>query len=290
MQLLSVDKKNQILDKTQTDSSKARDSFSNIYNQDEVSKIKEKGFSEISPRKTKENNNNEEMLNLVKNLKKNKNEINISMITFKKRLSLALCGIYLFLFLLSIPKIPIKIGEEQKIDLLINNNNNTHINILINELPSLFDENKTNDNNSPYETRGFLIEFINNKTFVIRWIIGFIYFVLKCFYFIYSNNNNALMDEKKIGYASKISLLIFPLIMFYYDLKNNLSFTEIYLKHMDDKTVSFYIMKEKRFSFIDYVEGLIPTIFTFLINIDYNNLQRIMNTYIYKKEKQKKII
>ena len=290
MQLLSVDKKNQILDKTQTDSSKAKDSFSNIYNQDEISKIKEKGVSEMSPRKTKENNNNEEMLNLVKNLKKNKNEINISMITFKKRLSLALCGIYLFLFLISIPKIPIKIGEEQKIDLLINNNNNTHINILINELPSLFDENKTNDNNSPYETKGYLIEFINNKTFVIRWIIGFIYFVLKCFYFIYSNNNNALMDEKKIGYASKISLLIFPLIMFYYDLKNNLSFTEIYLKHMDDKTVSFYIMKEKRFSFIDYVEGLIPTIFTFLINIDYNNLQRIINTYIYKKEKQKKII
>ena len=290
MQLLSVDKQNQILDKTQTDSSKAKDSFSNIYNKDEISKIKEKGVSEISPRKTKENNNNEEMLNLVKNLKKNKNEINISMITFKKRLSLALCGIYLFLFLISIPKIPIKIGEEQKIDLLINNNNNTHINILINELPSLFDENKTNDNNSPYETRGFLIEFINNKTFVIRWIIGFIYFVLKCFYFIYSNNNNALLDEKKIGYASKISLLIFPLIMFYYDLKNNLSFTEIYLKHMDDKTVSFYIMKEKRFSFIDYVEGLIPTIFTFLINIDYNNLQRIINTYIYKKEKKKKII
>lgn len=290
MQLLSVDKQNQILDKTQTDSSKAKDSFSNIYNQDEISKIKEKGVSEMSPRKTKENNNNEEMLNLVKNLKKNKNEINISMITFKKRLSLALCGIYLFLFLISIPKIPIKIGEEQKIDLLINNNNNTHINILINELPSLFDENKTNDNNSPYETKGYLIEFINNKTFVIRWTIGFIYFILKCFYFIYSNNNNALMDEKKIGYASKISLLIFPLIMFYYDLKNNLSYTEIYLKHMDDKTVSFYIMKEKRFSFIDYVEGLIPTIFTFLINIDYNNLQRIMNTYIYKKEKQKKII
>ena len=78
--------------------------------------------------------------------------------------------------------------------------------------------------------------------------------------------------------------------MFYYDLKNNLSFTEIYLKHIDDKTVSFYIMKKKHFSLIDYVEGLIPTIFTFLINIDYNNLQRIIYTYIYKKEKEKKII
>ena len=289
MQLLSVDKKNQILDKNQTDSPKTKDSFSNIYNQDEISKIKEKGFYETSPKKIKENNNDEEMLNLVKNLKKNKNEINISMIIFKKRLSLALCGIYLFLFLISIPKIPIKIGEEQKIDLLINNNNSTHLNILINELPPLFDENKTNDNNSPYEARGYLIEFINNKTFEIRWSIGFIYFILKCLYFIYSNNNNALLDQK-IGYASKISLLIFPLIMFYFDLKNNLSFTEIYLKNIDNKTVSFYIMKEKRFSFIDYVEGLIPTIFTFLINIDYNNLQRIIYTYIYKKEKEKKII
>ena len=281
MQLLSVDKKNQMLDKTQTDSSKDKDSFSNIYNQNEISKIKEKGISEISPRKTKENNNNNEMINLVKNLKKNKNEINISMLTFKKRLSLALCGIYLFLFLISIPKIPIKIGEEQKI---------THINILINDLPSLFDENKINDNNSPYEKRGYLIEFINNKKFVIRWIIGFIYFTLKCFYFICSNNNNALFDEQKIGYASKISFLLFPLIMFYFDLKNNLSFTKIYLKYIDDKTVSFYIMKEKHFSFIDYVEGLIPTIFTFLINIDYNKLQKIIYTYICKKEKEKKII
>ena len=290
MQLLSVDKKNQILDKNQMDNSQTKDSFSNIYNQDEISKIKEKGVSETSPRKRKENNgDNEEMLNLVKNLKKNKNEINLNMITFKKRLSLALCGIYLFLFLISIPKIAIKIGKEEKIDLLINNNN-THINILINEIPSLFDENKTVDKNSPYETKGYLIEFVNNKAFIRRWIIGFIYFVLKCFYFIYSNNNNALIDEKKVGYASKLSLLIFPLILFYFDLKNNISYIEIYLKHIEDKTVSFYIMKKIRFSFIDYVEGLIPTIFTFLINIDYNNLQRIINTYIYKKEKEKKLI
>ena len=291
MQLLSVDKKNQILDKNQMDNSQTKDSFTNIYNQDEISKIKEKGVSETSPRKRKENNgDNEEMLNLVKNLKKNKNEINLNMITFKKRLSLALCGIYLFLFLISIPKIAIKIGKEEKIDLLINNNNNTHINILINEIPSLFDENKTVDKNSPYETKGYLIEFVNNKAFIRRWIIGFIYFALKCFYFIYSNNNNALIDEKKVGYASKLSLLIFPLILFYFDLKNNISYIEIYLKHIEDKTVSFYIMKKIRFSFIDYVEGLIPTIFTFLINIDYNNLQRIINTYIYKKEKEKKLI
>jgi hypothetical protein len=87
-----------------------------------------------------------------------------------------------------------------------------------------------------------------------------------------------------------LSLLIFPLILFYFDLKNNISYIEIYLKHIEDKTVSFYVMKKIRFSFIDYVEGLIPTIFTFLINIDYNNLQRIINTYIYKKEKEKKLI
>jgi hypothetical protein len=180
MQLLSVDKNGQ-----QKGNSETPDPVSNIYKQDEIRRLKEKEISDMSSRKTKENNNNEEMLNLVKNLKKDKNEMNVSMITFKTRLSFALCGIYLFLFLISIPKIAIKIGKEEKIDLLINNNNNTHINILINEIPSLFDENKTVDKNSPYETKGYLIEFVNNKAFIRRWIIGFIYFVLKCFYFIY---------------------------------------------------------------------------------------------------------
>ena len=284
MQLLSVDKNGQ-----QKDNSETPDPVSNIYKQDEIRRLKEKEISDMSSKKTKENNNNEEMLNLVKNLKKNKNEINVSMITFKTRLSFALCGIYLFLFLISIPKIPIKIGQEQKIDLLIKNNDNAHINILINELPSLFDENKTIDNDSPHEIKGYVLEFVYNKKFINRWIIGFIYFALKCFYFIYSNNNNALIDEKIIDYASKLSLLIFPLILFYFDLKNNLSFTEIYLEHIYDKTVSFYIMKEKSFSFIDYVEGIIPTVFTSLININYNNLQRIIYTYIYKEEKEKKL-
>ena len=284
MQLLSVDKNGQ-----QKDNSETPDPVSNIYKQDEIRRLKEKEISDMSSKKTKENNNNEEMLNLVKNLKKNKNEINVSMITFKTRLSFALCGIYLFLFLISIPKIPIKIGQEQKIDLLIKNNDNAHINILINELPSLFDENKTIDNDSPHEIKGYVLEFVYNKKFINRWIIGFIYFALKCFYFIYSNNNNALIDEKIIDYASKLSLLIFPLILFYFDLKNNLSFTEIYLEHIYDKTVSFYIMKEKSFSFIDYVEGIIPTVFTSLINVNYNNLQRIIYTYIYKEEKEKKL-
>ena len=284
MQLLSVDKNGQ-----QKDNSETPDPVSNIYKQNEIRRLNEKEISDMSSKKTKENNNNEEMLNLVKNLKKDKNEMNVSMITFKTRLSFALCGIYLFLFLISIPKIPIKIGQEQKIDILIKNNDNTHINILINELPSLFDENKTNDNNNPSEIKGYVLEFVYNKKFINRWIIGFIYFGLKCFYFIYSNNNNALIDEKIIDYASKLSLLIFPLILFYFDLKNNLSFTEIYLEHIYDKTVSFYIMKEKSFSFIDYVEGIIPTVFTSLINVNYNNLQRIIYTYIYKEEKEKKL-
>ena len=43
--------------------------------------------------------NNEDMINLVKNLKGNKNEFNLNMVTFKKRLSIFLCVIYLILFL-----------------------------------------------------------------------------------------------------------------------------------------------------------------------------------------------
>ena len=299
MQLLWVDKNFQNKDKInnyQLDSSRTTDSVSNINKREELLKRKDKETNEISPKKIKENN--EEMINLVKNLKGNKNEFNLNMVTFKKRLSIFLCVIYLILFLISIPKIGIKLGKEQNIDLLIKNNTNTQINILINKLPFHCEENinlnnETNDKNNNCETTGYILDFINNRAFIFRWIIGFIYFVLKCIFFIYTNNkndDNNIQLEKKISLYQKVSILIFPLILFYLDIRNNISYIEINLKHAYNKTVSFYIMKQKSFSFNDYVEGLIPTFFTFLISIDYDNLQQIIYNYILLKEKQKKII
>ena len=98
------------------------------------------------------------------------------------------------------------------------------------------------------------------------------------------------MDEKKISYIQKISMLVFPFSLFYFDLRNNIYFTEIKVEHLYNKYISFYIMKEKSFSMIDYVEGLIPTIFIFLISIDYRNLENIINNIFIKKKKFDKLV
>ena len=41
---------------------------------------------------------------------------------------------------------------------------------------------------------------------------------------------------------------------------------------------------------IDYIEGLIPTIFSFLISIDYRNLENIINNIFIKKKKLNKLV
>ena len=144
------------------------------------------------------------------------------------------------------------------------------------------------------ETTGYLFEFSNNKMFIFRWIIGFSYFVVKCIIFIYSKNKtdniNSLTDKRKISYVQKISTLIFPLSLFYFDLQNNIYFTEITQEHIYNKSISFFIKKEKKFSIIDYIEGLIPTIFSFLISIDYKNLENIINNIFIKKKKLNKLV
>ena len=41
---------------------------------------------------------------------------------------------------------------------------------------------------------------------------------------------------------------------------------------------------------IDYIEGLIPTLFYFIISIDYDNLNKSINTFKIKRNKEQKII
>lgn len=304
MQLLWVDKSlpnKDKIDSYQLDSSRTTDTISNLTNQDEIPNQKnEIEILDFSPSKYKDNNN-EEMLNLLENLKDDKKELKTDIITFKKRLSIVLCGIYLILFLISIPKIPNRIGEEQKIEALMQNNSNKIINILINHFNFYCNKN-INSNNQKEEQKdncemtGYLLEFSTNKMFIFRWSIGFLYFVLKCIFFIYSNNKNTntnndnIIIKKRINLIQKVSMLIFPLSLFYFDLQNNISFSKINLNHPYEKTVSFYIMNEKRFSFIDYVEGLIPTLFTFVISFDYNNIDKIINNYVIKTKKLNKLV
>ena len=305
MKLIWIDKNFPSKDKIssyQLDSSRTTDSISNLNNKEEIIKNEEKEISDFSNTKNNETDNNEETLNLLKNLKVEKISNSINLINFKKILSLVLCAIYLTLFLTNIPKIPVKIGDEQKIDVLIKYSVNKNINILINNLNFLCNKNSAYNNESLQqnneinncETTGYLFEFSNNKIFIFRWIIGFSYFVVKCIIFIYSKNKtdniNSLIDERKISYVQKISMLIFPLSLFYFDLKNNIYFTEITQEHIYNKSISFFIKKEKRFSMIDYIEGLIPTIFSFLISIDYKNLENIINNNFIKKKKLNKLV
>ena len=179
------------------------------------------------------------------------------------------------------------------------NNSNNNINILINNFNFYCNKNinsnsQKEEQNDNCEMTGYLLEFSTNKMFIIRWLIGFIYFVFKCIFFIYSNNKNTnndnIINTKILKLVQKISMLIFPLSLFFYDLNNNISFSKINLNHSYDKTVSFYIMNEKRFSPIDYVEGLIPTLFTFLISFDYNNIDKIINNYVVKTKKLNKLV
>ena len=305
MKLIWIDKNfpsNDKISSYQLDSSRTTDSISNLNNKEEIIKNEEKEISYFSNTKNNETDNNEETLNLLKNLNVEKISNSINLINFKKILSLVLCAIYLTLFLTNIPKIPVKIGDEQKIDVLIKNSTNKNINILINNLNFLCNKNRAYNNEglqqnneiNNCETTGYLFEFSNNKIFIFRWIIGFSYFVVKCIIFIYSKNKtdniNSLIDERKISYVQKISMLIFPLSLFYFDLQNNIYFTEITREHIYNKSISFFIKKEKRFSTIDYIEGLIPTIFSFLISIDYRNLENIINNIFIKKKKLNKLV
>lgn len=272
----------------QLDSSRTTDSISYLYNPDETPQKEEMENSTIS--KLNDNNyfKDEENRTLIDNLKEQKIKNNHNNIFFKKRLSIILCVIYSILFLINVPKIPLKIGEEQKIESLIKNDFNKKINILINQF--IF----SNECENNCGTTGYLLEFSINKTYLLKWLIGFSYFIIKCICFVYSNNDNInthyLLDKNKINVIQKISMLFFPLSLFYYDFKNNISYTEVKTERINDKEISFFIMTKKRFSMIDYVEGLIPTLFYFLISINYDNMERIINIFNIRKSKLKKVI
>lgn len=272
----------------QLDSSRTTDSISYLYNPDETPQKEEMENSTIS--KLNDNNyfKDEENRTLIDNLKEQKIKNNHNNIYFKKRLSIILCVIYSILFLINVPKIPLKIGEEQKIESLIKNDFNKKINILINQF--IF----SNECENNCGTTGYLLEFSINKTYLLKWLIGFSYFIIKCICFVYSNNDNInthyLLDKNKINVIQKISMLFFPLSLFYYDFKNNISYTEVKTERINDKEISFFIMTKKRFSMIDYVEGLIPTLFYFLISINYDNMERIINIFNIRKSKLKKVI
>ena len=85
-------------------------------------------------------------------------------------------------------------------------------------------------------------------------------------------------------------MLFFPLCLFYYDFKNNISYSEIKVEKINNKEISFFVMTKKNFSMIDYIEGLIPTLFYFLISIDYDIFLRNINIFNIKRNKMNKVV
>ena len=269
----------------QIDTSRTADSLSHIY-QDETLPKEDNENNEII---LINNKDDDEYRELITKLNNRKIQIYYDTFSFKKRLSIALCSIYYILFLMTIPKNAEKIGEEQNINILTQINGTKKIDILINSINFIVSGDKY------LESSGFLLEFRTNKMYIFRWSIGFFYFIIKCICFVYSkndndNNSNNILDKKRINIIRKISMIFFPLSLFYYDFKNNISYTEIKVEKIGDKIISYYVMTIKRFTAIDYIEGLILTFLHFLISIDYDNLQKNINAYIIKRMKPDKLI
>ena len=84
---------------------------------------------------------------------------------------------------------------------------------------------------------------------------------------------------------------MFPLWVFYYDIRNNtFAYTKIKTEIINGKNVSYFVMIEKNLSMIDYVEGIIPTSFYFLISIINKEMKKTIESYLGKKNKIKKIV
>ena len=288
MQIIGIDDVLPSKDKNivyQIDTSRTADSLSHIY-QDEILPKEDNENNEII---LINNKDDDEYRELITKLNNRKIQIYYDTFSFKKRLSIALCSIYYILFLMTIPKNAEKIGEEQNINILTQINGTKKIDILINSINFIVSGDKY------LESSGFLLEFRTNKMYIFRWSIGFFYFIIKCICFVYSkndndNNSNNILDKKRINIIRKISMIFFPLSLFYYDFKNNISYTEIKVEKIGDKIISYYAMTIKRFTAIDYIEGLILTFLHFLISIDYDNLQKNINAYIIKRMKPDKLI
>ena len=306
------------------DSSRTVDSISELYNSDtiplkpEIELEQNTNIENIFP------NNDENSFNIKINQNGNtKNENNLKenkkFFTFKLHISIVLGLIYFLLFLIGMPRRPVKITEEKNLEILINNNTNENINILLNNFKFYFgdktekDFNANNNNNKEndldsqnndninnkniksedYEFSGYLLEYQIDKIYIIRWLIGFLYFIVRCICFIYShmNINNKFFKKYKISSIQNFSCLLFPLWLFYYDIRNNsIVYTKIKTELINNKNVSYFVMINKNFSMIDYVEGIIPTSFYFLISIINKEMKKPIESFLVKKEKIKKII
>ena len=215
---------------------------------------------------------------------------------FKVHLSIILSLIYFICFILSIPKSPTKLGEEKDINIFINSNITSNLNILINNFSFIFPDNTNHSVENVSEKNdtkfyGQLLEFNTDKIYLFRWLIGFLYFVIRIFCFIFSNEEfkSKLFDKNNLPFIQNIANLFFPIWLFFYDLKHNISYINIKTEDYNGKTINYFIETKKKFSMIDYIEVFVPNIFYFLISLVYKGIEQLFWKYISKGKKIMKL-
>ena len=300
------------------DSSRTADSVSNLYNSDTTPLKAEMDIDEIKNLEiTSSMNYDDNIIDVKLNGQQNqidneKKKNKYQYFKFKMQISVIFSGVYLLLFLLSLPKTPVKIGDEKNLRLLAKTNNTQKINILINNFQFSFDnenENKThfgnNSNlnettklnqlkakkNNNNEFFGYILDFKIDNRHVIRWLIGFLCFIVRsaCFTFSEEEIKIKFLNKNRISFIQKLSCLVFPLWVFYYDINNNESYTKIKDEFINNKSVAYYIVTKKQFSMFDYVEGIIPTLFYFLMSIVYKGMEESVAGYFRYKKKVRKL-
>ena len=297
------------------DSSRTADSVSNLYNSDTTPLKAEMDIDEVRNLEITSSLNYEDNIVDVK-INGQKNQINDEKknnkhqyFMFKMQISIIFSGIYLLLFLLSLPKTAVKVGDEKNLKLLIKTNNTQNIKILINNFQFFFDDENENKNhfdnnsningteklnkkkNNNYEFSGYILNFKVDNRHVMRWIIGFICFIIRCACFTFSEEEIKVkfLNKNRISFIQKLSCLVFPLWVFYYDINNNESYTKIKDEFINNKSITYYIMTKKQFSMHDYVEGIIPTLFYFLMSIVYRGMEEYFAGYFRYKKKMRKL-
>ena len=297
------------------DSSRTADSVSNLYNSDTTPLKAEMDIDEIKNLEITSSLNYEDNIVDVK-INGQKNQINDEKknnkhqyFMFKMQISIIFSGIYLLLFLLSLPKTAVKVGDEKNLKLLIKTNNTQNIKILINNFQFFFDDENENKNhfdnnsningteklnkkkNNNYEFSGYILNFKVDNRHVMRWIIGFICFIIRCACFTFSEEDIKVkfLNKNRISFIQKLSCLVFPLWVFYYDINNNETYTKIKDEFINNKEISYYIMTKKQYSMHDYVEGIIPTLFYFLMSIVYRGMEEYFAGYFRYKKKMRKL-
>ena len=297
------------------DSSRTADSVSNLYNSDTTPLKAEMDIDEIKNLEITSSLNYEDNIvdvkingqkNQVDDEKKNNKH---QYFMFKMQISIIFSGIYLLLFLLSLPKTAVKVGDEKNLKLLIKTNSTENIKILINNFQFFFDDENENKNhfdnssninetkesnkkkNNNYEFSGYILNFKVDNRHVMRWIIGFICFIIRCACFTFSEEEIKVkfLNKNRISFIQKLSCLVFPLWVFYYDINNNESYTKIKDEFINNKSITYYIMTKKQFSMHDYVEGIIPTLFYFLMSIVYRGMEEYFAGYFRYKKKMRKL-